>query len=591
MAKYDKSGLTRRMRYERIFNQLEIEWSTHRAYWRDLLEFVTPTRERFTITDANRGKRKHQRILNSRAAQDLTVLKAGLMATVTNPSVNWVRFTLADKELAEYGPAKEWLGEVSRIINGIFLKSNLYKCLPTLYGDMATVANGALLIEEDFEDVIRSYNIPVGSYMIAVDDKGKVNKYGRQFRYTVQQLIEKFGFEEGEDVIEENIPWDRFSTKVKELWDGHKRESWVDVVHLIIPNDQYDPSMLESKYKRYLSVYYEKGNTGTASLTTNDKMTNRTGQFLRERGLDLFNILVPRWEVTGEDAYGTNCPAMEAHGPNRALQTYEKRKAQAVEHKVNPTLLWPSSHKKKRASALPGDNVFMDEMGMQAGGVRRLFEVDFDTREVREDIIDLYQMIDAAFHRDAFAPISGQPIQGTPPSAAEIHERASESRMKLGGPTQNVQDDFLEPLVDITYYHAEKQGKIPTPPEEIRGKELKVEFIGILAQSQKTVALGGIRDFTAFTAEVAANTQDMGVWDKVDINNLIDAYAEGSGIENDIVVTDEVVEEIRAFRAQREQAMEAQEAMMNLSGAAKNLSDTDLSGDNALAAIAENAEI
>ena len=596
MPAKDKSKLThvysKMQRLEITFSQLEMEWSTHRAYWRDLLDYTQPWRGRFTTTESGKGTRKLQKILNSRATEDLNILKAGMMASVTNPSINWIRLTLEDKDLAEEGPIKEWLGDVTKIINDIILKSNFYKTAPTIYGDMACIGTAALLVEEDFDTVVRFYAIPIGSYMIAVDNKGRVNQYAREFRYSVRQLIEKFSFEEGEPLIEANINWDLFSEKVKQFWETGLHNQWVDVCHMIVPNEEYDPSRLEAKYKKYASVYFEKGSTGNSSARNQrHNPSSKADKFLQESGLDLFNVLVPRWEVVGEDAYGTNCPAMMAHGPNRALQTMERRKAQAVEHKVNPALAVPASLKKRKNSTLPGDRVYMGSEDIRAGGIKPIYEVNFDTRELREDIQNNEFMVDAAFYRDAFAPISADPVQGTPPSAAEINQRVSESRLKLGGTTQNVNDDLLEPMVDIIFHYGEMQGRFPEAPPAIEGAELRVEFIGVLAQAQKTVALGGLREITDFAMNIAAQTQDPTLLDKLRMDQLIDEYAEGTGVTPDVIVPDDEVEMIRAERAQQQQAQQAQEAMASMAGTAKDLSQADIGGQNALTKLMEEGAV
>ena len=581
---------TKRHRLEIMFAEMENEYSTHRSYHRDLLDYVNPQRGRFTVTDAGKGTRKNQRIVNPVAADALTVLKAGMVATITNPASQWVRLSVEDKELAEIGAVKEWLGDTSKTLHDIFLKSNLYRNLPIVYGDMAVVAVGALLVEEDSEDVIRTYPIPCGSFYIDVDAKGKVNHYAREFRYNVQQVVEKFSTPEGEEFVVDNIDWSKFSLKVKNLYEKGQHTAWVDVVHMIVPNTEYDPSKLDAKYKKFASVYYERGSSGLISGSDN-RHTDATldpNVFLRESGLDHFNILAPRWEVTGEDAWGTNCPAMKAHGSSRAVQTMEKRKAQATEQKVNPTLLFPTSLKKKKTSVLPGAKVYVDDVALAKGGVRRLYEVDFKTGELREDIRDVEAWINASFHKDAFAPISSTPIQGTPPSVAEVNARISESLIKISGTGQNIQDDLLEPLVDITFAHANNQGKIKEAPEELEGITLKVEFIGVMAQAQKAIALGSLREFTDFALAVA-NIEPTAL-DKVDTDQLIDEYHDGSGVSTKVLVQDEEVLEKRLDRQEAQQAQAQQEQMMNMAKSAKDLSQADMTGDNALTALTEGAE-
>src|SRR5690606_14612478 len=140
----------------------------------------------------------------------------------------------------------------------------------------------------------------------------------REYRMTVRQLIEAFGRREGSGTID----WSRFSTTVKNLYDKGNLEAWVDVCHVIHPNEDYDPSQIRSRFKRLASCYYEQGGEG-------DKL-------LHESGYDLFPVLAPRWEGTVEDSYGINCPGMTSLPDIKELQHSRKKGAQALDKLVDP---------------------------------------------------------------------------------------------------------------------------------------------------------------------------------------------------------------------------------------------------------------
>lgn len=77
--------------------------------------------------------------------------------------------------------------------------------------------------------------------------------------------------------------------------DNGSFETWFEVVHAVLPNANRDTGKLNAKNKRFSSIYYEPGGSG-------DKL-------LSESGFDEMPILVPRWDINGEDAYGSSCPA------------------------------------------------------------------------------------------------------------------------------------------------------------------------------------------------------------------------------------------------------------------------------------------
>lgn len=567
-------------RLERLRAEVDLEYSTHKSYHMDIIDYFAPRRGRFTITQANRGRRRGNRVVNEHAFDAVSVMKAGMMAGITNPSVNWVRLTVEDRALAETGPVKAWLDLVTKDMNAIFLKSNLYRTLPTIYGDLGTVASAAMLMEADDDDVVRFYSLPIGSYKISANAKGKVDVVVRDFRMTIRQLIEKFSFEEGEPLVEENIKWDNFSLKIREMWDKKNREAWVDVVHIVSPNPMYDPNKFESKFKRYSSDYYERGMPGD----TKHRSQESRGRFLSEKGNDLFPIPVPRWETTGEDAWGTNSPAMKALGTQRALQKAEIRLAQADELGINPPMNYPAHLKKKGGSSLPGAKNYI-EGSEEGSAIRPSMQIDFDKASMLTRIERYERSIDNMFHKKAFVAISD--LEGTF-TAFEINARLQEGRLQVAGALVNIQDDLLEPAVDFTFARMLEDGRIPEPPEELQGLDLKVEFIGVLAQAQKSISLGGLQTFYNDVGQVAVQAQDPTVWDKVDTEQLIDELAEAGGVTPSIVVSDEEVFEIKQQRIAEAQAQAQAEQAATLAGAAKNLSETDLSGDSALTAVGEN---
>jgi hypothetical protein len=97
---------------------------------------------------------------------------------------------------------------------------------------------------------------------------------------TVRQLVQKFG----EQNDKGEIDWSNFSPEIKSLWDAGEREVWIEVRHIIMPNDDYNKKALHAKHKKYLSVYYETGKSQGRAGYPADK-------YLRESGYDWFPVL------------------------------------------------------------------------------------------------------------------------------------------------------------------------------------------------------------------------------------------------------------------------------------------------------------
>lgn len=574
---------TKRSQNERLRVQLENERTSFMTHWRDLGEFILPRRPRLTVSDVNKGDRRNQKIIDSTATLAARTLRAGMMGGVTSPARPWFRLTTPDPDMAEFGSVKEWLHLVSQRLSAIFLKSNLYNALPIIYGDIGTFGTSAMAVEEDFTgDVMRAYPFPIGSYMIANNDKLKVDVFFREFRYTVRQLVMKFG---EKDAKTGRPMWERFSSQVKAAWDNGDYETWVDVCHVIQPNQDFDPNKLSAKHKRFSSCYYEKGVMGA---TQGSYLDSGYDVYLRESGFDRFPILCPRWEVTGEDVYGTDCPGMTALGDVKALQLMHKRKAQAIEKGINPPMTGPNSLKTTKASILPGDITYVDVREGQQG-FRAAHEVNMRIADLVADVQEHQQRVRRAFYEDLFLMLATSDRREI--TAREIEERHEEKLLAVGPVLEQLNQDVLDPLIDLVFEYANRQGLIPPAPEELRGMDLKVEYISVMAQAQKLVGIGSMERLASFTGNLAAQSGDPTVLDKLNVDNLIDRYADRLGTDPDVVRTDEEVAVIREGRAKAQQAAQTTALLKDGSTAAKNLAGADMSGDNALTRLADQAKV
>ena len=568
----------KRKRYDSLKQQLESERSSFISHWRDLSDYVQPRRQRFNTSDVNKGDKRNQKIIDSTATLAHRTLRAGMMSGITSPARPWFRLTTPDPDLAEFGSVKTWLSTVTQRMQHVYLRSNLYQVLPVAYGDMGLFGTAAIYMEEDFNNVVRFYPFPIGSYCIANNSKLKVDVFTRDFRMTVRQLIQRFGRKDGSG----NVDWSNFSSQVRSLWDQGNYEAWVDVCHVIQPNSEFDEKKSDSKFKKYSSMYYEKGVTSVLAggyLRDHDE-----DKCLSEKGYDYFPVLCPRWEVTGEDVYGTDCPGMAALGDIKQLQLGEKRIAQAIEKMVNPPMVAHPSLQARKASIVPGDITYVaNESGQQ--GFRPAHEVNPRVMELENKQAQVRDRIRRAFYEDLFLMLANDTRSNI--TATEVAERKEEKLLALGPMLEQLNQDCLDPLTDNTFNMLVRQGLIPEPPQELQGMDLKVEYISIMAQSQKLVGLGTVERFAGFAGQVASIQPE--ILDKIDTDQMIDVYGELTSIPPGIIRPDEKVQEIRQNRAQAQQAQVQAQQIRDVTQSARDLSQADMESDNALTRLIDQA--
>ncbi|PLD67580.1 portal protein [Klebsiella quasipneumoniae] len=537
--------------------QLTNDRSSFDPHWRELSDFINPRGSRFLVTDVNRDDRRNTKIVDPTATLAARTLSSGMMSGITSPARPWFKLATPDPDMMDYGPVKLWLEVVQRRMNEVFNKSNIYQSLPLLYASLGNYSTGAMAVLEDDSDVIRTMMFPIGSYYMANSARGSVDTCFRKFSMTVRQLVMEFGL-------------NNVSDSVKSMWDSGNYESWIEVIHAVYPNIDRDTAKLNSKNKPVKSVYYEVGGDS-------DKL-------LRESGFDEFPIMAPRWEVNGEDVYGSSCPGMIALGQVKALQLEQKRKSQLIDKATNPPMVGPSSLRNQRVSLLPGDITYIDQVTGQEG-FKPAYLVNPNTADLLADIQDTRQIINSAYFVDLFMMLQNINTRSMPVEA--VIEMKEEKLLMLGPVLERLNDECLNPLIDRTFSIMARKNLLPPPPDVLQGMPLRIEYISVMAQAQKSIGLSSLSSTVGFIGQLAQAKPE--ALDKLNVDQAIDAFAEMSGVSPTVIVPQEQVEQVREQRAQQQQQQQMVAMGMAAAQGAKTLSEAQTADPSVLTALSNAA--
>jgi len=531
------------------WGQLKAERASWMAHWKEISDYLLPRSGRFFIQDRDKGWRRHNNIYDSTGTRSLRVLAAGMMSGMTSPARPWFRLTTANPQLDDQGEVKLWLAQCQKVMLDIFARSNTYRALHSMYEEIAAFGTGASIILPDYQNVIHHYPLTTGEYCIATNYRGEVDTLYREFQKTVHELVAEFGYE-------------NCSNSTKSLYDRGSLDQWVTIVHAIEPRSDRDHTKSDSINMAWKSCYFE--------------LNGERSKYLRESGFSKFPAVVPRWATVGGDIYG-NSPGMEALGDIKQLQHEQLRKAQAIDFKTKPPLQVPTSMKNRDIEALPGGISFVD-MGSPSAGIKTAFEVNLDLSHLLADIGDVRERIRGSFYADLFLMLANQTDARM--TATEVAERHEEKLLMLGPVLERLQNELLDPLIDITFDRMIEAGIVPPAPEAIQGINLNVEYVSMLAQAQRAVGTNSIDRFVGTLGQVAQYKPD--VLDKLDTDKWADSYADMLGVDPELIVQKEQVDLIRQQRAQA-QAKQAQLDQLNqASQTAKNLGQTPTTGQNAM---------
>ena len=526
-----------RPKYLARWGYLKTERSSWFSHWNEISTRLMPRAGRFFVQDRNKGNKRHNQIYDSSATQALSILAAGMMSGMTSPARPWFRLTTGGDDLDSYQPVKIWLDQVTRLMLKIFQGSNTYRALHSMYEELGGFGTAASIMVPDFRSVIHHHPLTAGEYAITTDWRGDVATLYREFQKTVGQIVKEFGYK-------------ACSPTVQNLYDRGNLEAWVTIIHAIEPRADRDPSKNDPQNMAWKSVYFEIG--------------GNQQHCLRESGFKRFPALVPRWVVRGGDIYGES-PAMTALGDINQLQHQQLRKAQGIDYKTRPPLQAPTSMKNRDVEMLPGGITYVDSANPH-GGIRSAFEVNIDLQHLLGDIRDVRERIRSCFFADLFMMLANQ--TDTRMTATEVAERHEEKLLMLGPVLERLQNELLDPLIENTFDAIMEAGIASPAPDELQGRPLNVDLIGMLAQAQRAVGTNSIDRFVGNLGAVAQFKPE--VLDRFDSDRWAEVYSDSLSLDPQIIVPRDQAQAIREQRAQAQaQAQQAALAEQQASTAQK----------------------
>jgi hypothetical protein len=539
--------------YNQRLSVLKTDRSSYIHTWQDMTDHILPQSGRFFTQDRNKGNKVNSKIIDSTTSFAVRTLSAGMMAGITNPARPWFSLRVLDPAMNERYAVKEWLETVRNLMSELFISSNVYNALPLLYKEVSVFGTAAFIMLENKRKTMRCHSYPVGSFYLGQSWEGTIDTCYREYQMSAAQMVKQFGME-------------NCSSKVQQAVKETGRDTYFDVVFAIEPNDDFDDTKFESKYKKFRSVYYEKSSSEQ--------------KFLQQSGFDEFPVMAPRWEVTGEDVYGYG-PAWDALGDIKALQIEQKRKIQAIDKGVSPPMSAPSTLEHKIISQLPGAITFMDvTQGQQA--MQPIYQINPTWLQyLTQDIRETQGRIKRAFFEDLFLLISQDDRSGI--TAHEIVARSEEKMLILGPVLTRLNDELHDPMIDRAFNIMSRSRKLPPAPPEIQGMNLTVEYISTMAQAMKMTGISGIERISSFTAQIASTFPT--VLDLFNSDEAVISMAEMLSTPTKILRDEKEVTAVRQTRAQQDSIRKKAELAASAAATTKTLADAQMTDPSALSGL------
>jgi hypothetical protein len=533
------------------------------VHWRECADYQLPRRYKWIITpnQMSRGSPINQHILDSTATLAARNLAAGMMTGCTDPTKFWFRLRIGFEDSTTTSPTSMWLSQVEHIINLIFQESNFYPAMATLYFDLVVFGTAAMIIYEDYDNVIRCFNPCLGEFYLDNDQSFWPAIMYREFTLTIDQCVREFGI-------------DNVSPSIARLYreGGASLTRELVVAHGIEPNDDSRKFGIPDHFK-YREVYWEWA--GSASPQGGASFTPG---ILRKRGFYEQPHIAVRWDLVSNDPYG-RCPGMDALPDTKQLQLEVKRKAQAIDKQINPPLVADIQLKNQPASLLPGGITYIAGMVSQGRpGMAPIYTVNPNLADMKEDLIEVRERIKDTYYNNLFQTISQYETRSNV-TAAEIDARRSESMVMLGPVLERLVFEGLKPAIERTFAIASRAGILPPAPQEIQGRNIEMDFVSMLELAQDAAQMAGIERIMQMVGQLEGVRPE--AIDVVDTDYGIMKASHLLNNDPKLIRSPAALAQMRQQRQQQQQqAMMEQQASaaQKLSAGAKTLSETDVGG-------------
>lgn len=532
--------------------ELEVAYNQMKADWQELADYFLPRSVRFLVRNVNKTPAKNKKIKDSATLKAVRNFSSGMMSGATNPATNWFRIRIKNYNMKYDWAVKKWCNIVETTIKDVFNASNFYEKLPAAYKQLGVFALSTISLESDTDTIMRAKLLPIGSYRYAKNEKGQVDTMCRVYMETAKNLYTKFG--------EENV-----SEAVKNCIKSKKFEQLFEVVHFVEPNAEYMPDSVWAKNKKFISVYYEaEGNK--------DKLLSKSG-------FDKFPFVVFESEVNGEDVYPTECCGVNALPDAKQLMAMVVDEGKIIKKIGSPQLKGPAELKNKKLTDQPAT---FTENNQNGDGLQPVYQVPPAVVQPLEALLEAKrQSIYELFFNDLFAMILNTADRGR--TATEVNE-LKEEKMTLLSPILEQIHSGLKTVMEWVFIECMNRRVIPAPPAQIKGGELEIEFVSMLAQAQKAQKISAMERFSTFTINLAQAIDPMLV-KKLNGAKIIDDYADYVNINPEQVVPTEDVDKMRQAQQEKQEQAEQMAALQQGSEIVKNVGGADAFGGELMARI------
>ena len=522
------------------FENMKTERSKMEHLYSDIDRFVMDRDGWFTSGRITEGNRSHE--VYSKAGVKYNIRFASTLQGLVAPAEQrW--FTLETSFINPSSTsyeARQYLDLLEETLYSTFSSTNFYQKSLELLTDYTAYGLAGMYIASDPEKRIRFISVPLREMFIDTDLNGEINTVARHFTTTLRSLEGRF---------QKSIQGDAQSFKQFQA----NPDTTVECLHIVMPNDKYNPKSNNSSNKRYKSCYI---------LKTNDLI-------LEEMYLSTMPYVTPRWTVYSGEVYGRS-QAMIAIPDLKVMSAMVKNALQGVNKLANPPLLVSADSIAGRGLNLTPDGVTVIDK-LQGGTFENTIKV-LDSKARPDIALSAIDMWERKISELFFADMIQEDKQARM-SATESSTRQMLRITNISPQIGRLEPEYLDKLIERCISILLEDGHIPPPPEDLQN--VKIEYRSPLAKAQKMQSLDGVQQFLQLAMGMAQI--DPAIPQYINTDYILQYMSIATDIPTGVLKSPQDIEQIKQAMAQQQEQQQKLQGMEQATNIAKNAGSAEQS--------------
>lgn len=533
MAKVIGGGDALAIKVLRLFDKMSVRenWD---STWDEIARYVVPDKnyvfERKSNTNT-KGEERHNRLFDGTGEHSNGLLGSALHSLLTSPTQEFYDLSTGDPEIDRIPRVRKYLQKLVKLQHSILSSSNFQTEIHETYLDLGSFGTNVLRMEDDDEDTIRFFSMPIFEHYISENHKGVVDCIANQKEMSASDAIRKFKMES-------------FGEHAKDI--GKNLSKKLKIVNIVLPRDVADLQRIDSAGKAFVSIHvYVEGK-----------------KVISQQGFDEFPFAVPRWTKTSGEKYGRS-PAMKALPDIRYVNVLKRTMIRANQKVIDPPLQVLDDGVIGRINLRPGGLTSVRSSGRDQRVIEPII-TGVSLSAGREEVNDARDAIKQYFFVDQFQlPLINRM------TTEEVSVRSDDRTRLLGPLVGRLNNELLSPMVNRLTGIMKRRDLLPLDmPEELRDRGLNVTFTSPIAQAQKLIEADKHGRWLASIAPLFESKPQ--VMDMLDEESYVRKMGELHGVDQSVLRSEKDLKELQAQRQQQQEQQQQIEDTVNVSQAVKN---------------------